>query len=338
MVSLSSLSQISSSEYHLTSNYIKIPITIKSFHFDCNTIKEKFILINIAGYIFEDVIDKYNLNNIDKKKLGNFIENVSMRYHNNYFHNFQHAINVLQMTWLLLNETNIIQKINSNVLFGLLISALCHDIDHPGNTNSYEINSMSKRAIIYNDISILENHHCSVTFELLIQNELDKCFNSSDFKEFRKTVIDCILSTDISKHNDLMSNFISFDMSKYSFASKEQIQIAQFILHCSDLSNIIKSFEDNVFWTKNILLEYYHQTLKEEFEGLPVLSFMRAQDDISMCIHEIEFIKNISQPLWELFIEKNQTISIIKQYINSNLSNWEQLLEEYKKESSFENM
>jgi len=338
MASLSNFAQTSYKEYHLTSDYIKIPITIKSFHFDCNNIKEKFILINIAGYIFEEVIDKYNLINIDKVKLGRFIEIVSTYYHNNYFHNFQHAVNVLQMTWLLLNETNIIQKLSQNVLLGLLIAALCHDIDHPGNTNSYEINSMSKRAIIYNDMSVLENHHCSVTFELFIKNDMDKCFGPADFKEFRKTVIDCILSTDISKHNDLINNFKSFDMSKCTFTIKEQIQIAQFILHCADLSNIIKTFEDNLYWTKNILLEYYQQTLKEELEGLPVLSFMRAQDDISMCIHEIEFIKNITQPLWELFIEKTQNISIINKYISSNLSNWEKQLEEYKKESSFENM
>jgi len=334
-------SLLSNSKIHLknrlTSIYIIIPETIHSFQFDCNNIKEKFVLINIACYIIEDTIDKYNLN-IDKEKMGKFIENVAIYYHNNYFHNFQHAVNVLQMVWLLLYNTNVIGKLNENVLFGLLVAALCHDIDHPGNTNSYEINSMSKISMLYNDISVLENHHCAITFDLLIKNKIDKDFSLNNFKEFRKTIIDCILSTDMLKHNELIGNFHNFDMSKETYTFEEQLLVSQIILHCADLSNIIKNFEDNLYWVKKLLLEYHHQTLKEEHYGLPILSFMRAQDDISMCKNEINFIKNISQPLWEIFVEKNHSICHLNNYITSNLNNWEKLLEEYKKESSFENM
>lgn len=324
-------------ETSFVSPYVKIPDNIYSHRFDCDNIFERFILVNIACYIFEDVITKYKID-IDKEKLATFISNVSQCYHNNYFHNFQHAINVLQMTWFLLNETNLITKLKPHILMALLISSLCHDIDHPGNTNSYEVNAITKRALIYNDLSVLENHHCTITFEIIMKTELNKSFNYDDFKELRKTIIASILSTDMSKHNDLIDEFKRFDMTKNEFNIDQQIFVSKVLLHYADLSNILKDFETSSNWSKKILLEYYHQTLKEEFEGLPVLSFMKAQDDISMCVNEINFITTVSLPMWKIFTDKNPKLGFINENIQNNLDNWIQLLEDYKKESSFENI
>lgn len=90
-------------------------------------------------------------------------------------------------------------------VLALLVASLCHDIDHPGNTNSFEINTVvrlhclrlcvlsffprisfsrviahttlhsfflvqSDRALLHNDISVLENHHASTCFRILRQS------------------------------------------------------------------------------------------------------------------------------------------------------------------------
>jgi hypothetical protein len=324
-------------EIKLVSPYIKIPENIGFIDFDTIHINENFILVNIAYYIFEVTIEKFNIQ-IDTEQLSKFISIVSHYYNKNCFHNFQHAINVLQMTWFLLNESSLITKLNTNILLGLLIAALCHDIDHPGNTNTYEINSMSKIALFYNDISVLENHHCAVTFELIMKHELNKCFSYADFKEFRKTIINCILGTDMAKHNEMMNELTLFDMSKPEFSVDEQMFIAKVILHYADLSNIIKKFETSLTWSKQIILEYNTQALKEELEGLPVLSFMKSHDDISMCVNEINFIKTITQPMWKIISNKIHELEFINDKIETNLDNWEQMLNEYEKENSFDNI
>ena len=41
----------------------------------------------------------------------------------------------------------------------LLVSTLVHDVDHNGLNNNFHINSQSPLAVLYNDISVLENHH-----------------------------------------------------------------------------------------------------------------------------------------------------------------------------------
>lgn len=45
-------------------------------------------------------------------------------------------------------------RFSSLINIGLLISAFCHDIDHTGRTNLFEINSNSKLAIRYHDKSV----------------------------------------------------------------------------------------------------------------------------------------------------------------------------------------
>ena len=51
--------------------------------------------------------------------------------------------------------------------FALIISAIVHDLDHPGHNNNYEVNSHSELAIMYNDKSVLENHHCAAATMLM---------------------------------------------------------------------------------------------------------------------------------------------------------------------------
>ena len=50
----------------------------------------------------------------------------------------------------------------------LIFSGLCHDVSHTAHNNAYEMNSFSKLSIRYNDKSVLENHHLSTSFKILL--------------------------------------------------------------------------------------------------------------------------------------------------------------------------
>jgi hypothetical protein len=43
---------------------------------------------------------------------------------------------------------------------------LAHDVDHPGRTNAFLVASEDRKAILYNDRSVLENHHAAGEFWL----------------------------------------------------------------------------------------------------------------------------------------------------------------------------
>jgi len=308
----------------LVSPYIQIPDNVETFNFDACVINEYFILKNIVGYFYKKFII-YSKFEVDETYLSKFISLVCDNYKDNYFHNFQHAVNVLQMTYMLLKETNMLKKLKPIILFAILISSLSHDVGHPGNTNSYEINSVSKYAILYNDISVLENYHSSLTFDLLEKSGLLRSFKHEDFKVIRKTIISCILGTDMSKHNDHLTKLNTIDFNVEEHSIEEQINIASIFVHYADLSNSIKKFEYSVVWSERISLEFYEQTVKEELEGLPVLSFMKVHDKYSISLNEISFINNISYPMWILFVEKFTNMSFILDRVNETLSKWKEI-------------
>jgi len=83
-----------------------------------------------------------------------------------------------------------------------IVSALCHDVDHPGLSNGYLVNTKAEMALLYNDQSVLENHHVAETFLLLREEELDifRHFSDTDYRHVREIIIKMVLATDMATH------------------------------------------------------------------------------------------------------------------------------------------
>ena len=90
-------------------------------------------------------------------------------YHiHNSYHNAIHAADVAQMMYymLVICDGRDIFNINKEVFMSLIIACAGHDVDHPGHNNHYEMKTKSTLAVVYNDKSVLENHHCATTFKI----------------------------------------------------------------------------------------------------------------------------------------------------------------------------
>lgn len=98
-------------------------------------------------------------------------------YHDeNPYHNFAHAVDVLQCLYYMLKELNVFTEnpqslvqrlLRPQDVFALLIAAIGHDAAHPGVNNMFLINSCNPLATIYNDRSVLESLHSMTLFQLL---------------------------------------------------------------------------------------------------------------------------------------------------------------------------
>lgn len=68
--------------------------------------------------------------------------------------------------------------------------------------------SGSELALMYNDESVLENHHLAVAFKLLQEENCDIFVNLSNKQRqtLRKMSIDMVLATDMSKHMSLLAD------------------------------------------------------------------------------------------------------------------------------------
>ena len=74
-------------------------------------------------------------------------------------------------------------------MLALLTAALCHDLNHPGNTNSLEMSTVSELAILYSDRSVLESHSAATGYTLLLQRGLLRGLSPAETTAFRKCFV-----------------------------------------------------------------------------------------------------------------------------------------------------
>lgn len=92
------------------------------------------VLMDAAFQMINDfaLIDKFN---IDPAKLRNLISSARKNYRPNAFHNFYHGFGVMHLSFQILRRGGA-EYLTSLDILAVLVGALCHDLDHPGN-NKY---------------------------------------------------------------------------------------------------------------------------------------------------------------------------------------------------------
>ncbi|RHY31666.1 hypothetical protein DYB32_003263 [Aphanomyces invadans] len=148
---------------------------------------------------------------IDVPTLRAFLQVVHDHYHPNPFHNFQHGFSVLHVSYRILSDTHAGRVLHPLDRLACLVASLCHDIDHPGHSNLFEIHSNSPLALTHNDDAVLERHHAATTFRLLQDPRVNvfAAFSTSDFRYVRKAIVRAILGTDMAIHNETIDALVS---------------------------------------------------------------------------------------------------------------------------------
>ena len=145
-------------------------------------------------------------------------------------------------------------------LASLFLSSASHDVDHPGNNNVYETKTHSKLATLYNDQSVLENHH-TATFFFMVEDEscnILEQFNGEEYNRMRKYIIDNILYTDMSKHFGFMNEIKGMSMQDgFDPAGKQKPDILKALVHAADIGNPARPFDLCKFWAIKILSEFF---------------------------------------------------------------------------------
>uniref|UniRef100_G3TVR8 Phosphodiesterase n=1 Tax=Loxodonta africana TaxID=9785 RepID=G3TVR8_LOXAF len=225
---------------------------------------------------------------------------VQDNYRNNPFHNFRHCFCVTQMMYSMVWLCGLQEKFSQMDILILMTAAICHDLDHPGYNNTYQINARTELAVRYNDISPLENHHCAVAFQILAQPECNIFSNvqPDEFRQIRQGIITLILATDMARHAEIMDSFKE-KMKNFDYSNEEHMTLLKVILiKCCDISNEVRPMEVAEPWVDCLLEEYFMQSDREKLEGLPVAPFMD-RDKVTKATAQIGFIKFVLIPMFE---------------------------------------
>uniref|UniRef100_A0A672ZF37 High affinity cGMP-specific 3',5'-cyclic phosphodiesterase 9A n=1 Tax=Sphaeramia orbicularis TaxID=375764 RepID=A0A672ZF37_9TELE len=187
---------------------------------------------------------------------------VSMtNYRNNPFHNFRHCFCVTQMMYSMIWLCSLQEKFTQVDILILMTAAVCHDLDHPGFNNTYQINARTELAVRYNDISPLENHHCAVAFQIFSQPDCNifSNFDPEAFKQIRQGTITLILATDMARHGEILDSFKQ-KVDNFDYTDEEHITCLKMVLiKCCDISNEVRPMEVAEPWVDCLLEEYFMQ-------------------------------------------------------------------------------
>ncbi|KAM5333931.1 high affinity cGMP-specific 3',5'-cyclic phosphodiesterase 9A isoform 3-T3 [Glossophaga mutica] len=256
-------------------------------------------MLSCLEHMYHDLslVRDFSINPITLKR---WLLCVHDNYRQNPFHNFRHCFCVAQMMYSMVWLCGLQEKFSQMDILILMTAAVCHDLDHPGYNNTYQINARTELAVRYNDISPLENHHCAVAFQILAQPECNIFSNvqPDGFKQIRQGMITLILATDMARHAEIMDSFKE-KMENFDYSNEEHMTLLKMILiKCCDISNEVRPMEVAEPWVDCLLEEYFMQSDREKSEGLPVAPFMD-RDKVTKATAQIGFIKFVLIPMFE---------------------------------------
>lgn len=130
----------------------------------------------------------------------------------------------------------------------LLITAIGHDVGHPGVNNAFLVTLNAPLAQLYNDRSVLESFHCAA-YSQILRRHWPAAFQATDM---RQLMINSILSTDMGLHFDYMKRLgwmqeklhdggNNTDGWNGRLLEDQRTLACSLLIKCADISNVVCS-------------------------------------------------------------------------------------------------
>uniref|UniRef100_A0AC11C6I3 Phosphodiesterase 1A n=1 Tax=Ovis aries TaxID=9940 RepID=A0AC11C6I3_SHEEP len=264
-------------------------------------------------FMIYELFTRYDLINrfkIPVSCLIAFAEALEVGYskYKNPYHNLIHAADVTQTVHYIMLHTGIMHWLTELEILAMVFAAAIHDYEHTGTTNNFHIQTRSDVAILYNDRSVLENHHVSAAYRLMQEEEMNVLVNLSkdDWRDLRNLVIEMVLSTDMSGHFQQIKNIRN---SLQQPEGLDKAKTMSLILHAADISHPAKSWKLHHRWTMALMEEFFLQGDKEAELGLP-FSPLCDRKSTMVAQSQIGFIDFIVEPTFSLLTDSTEKIII----------------------------
>jgi len=231
------------------------------------------------------------------------------------------------------------------------VSAVSHDVGHPGLNNIFLAETSHELALRYNDKSPLENMHCARLFEIA---SMAKCnifarLSRQQFQEVRKVCVDSILHTDNAQHFAMVKEVQMFyqvqseilDHSRDAFVEdavlfpteectecfrllESRKLLVKLILHFSDISNCMKPFRICRIWAWQVCEEMFMQGDAERRLNIQVQA-LNDRERVNRAFSQVGFIEFLVSPLAFTAAQVLSPIAHFTDQMVQNAETWHQL-------------
>ncbi|KAF7879197.1 hypothetical protein EAF04_000395 [Stromatinia cepivora] len=266
------------------------------------------------------------------------------------YHNFRHVVDVLQAIFHFLvrlgnlpeypprsdgttsqRSSPIAELIRPFDALTLMITAIGHDVGHPGVNNAFLVHLNAPLAQLYNDRSVLESFHCAAYSQILRRHWL------AAFEErgMRQLMISTILATDMGLHFDYMKKLGYLQEKLHENGGvtdgwngrtiEDQRTLAcSLLIKCADISNVARRFDTATRWTEILTDEFARQASMEQDLGIPTALYAPpVREIIELGKSQIGFMNMFAIPLFGGVTDVMPSMGFCVEELERNKAAWE---------------
>jgi len=230
----------------------------------------------------------------------------------NSYHNFHHACDVTHMMFVLIRSVHSFRTeyLEQRDLLALMVAAIAHDTGHRGVSNAHIVATRDPLAITYNDMSVQENMHLALLFHICANTpgaNILEGLSAEDFKYVRALIIDLVLSTDMSKHFDMIGQLKALSVASQGLGkaaggctaglqAPDVRLLLNSLMHLADLANSCVCPAQSSQWSLNVIREFFSEGTMQRELGMPPAPLM----DSGKCYvpgSQLDFLNFVVRPL-----------------------------------------
>ncbi|XP_075054440.1 cGMP-dependent 3',5'-cyclic phosphodiesterase isoform X3 [Mixophyes fleayi] len=274
--------------------------------------------------MFEDMTFVNNYK-IDRTTLIRFCLMVKKGYRDPPYHNWMHAFSVSHFCYLLYKNLELINYLEDIEIFALFVSCMCHDLDHRGTNNSFQVDSKSVLAALYSsEGSVMERHHFAQAIAILNSEgcNIFEQFSRKDYQRMLDLMRDIILATDLAHHLRIFRELQKMANDGYDPKNKHHHNLLLCLLMTScDLSDQTKGWKTTRKIAELIYKEFFSQgDLEKAMGNRP--SEMMDREKAYIPELQISFMEHIAMPIYKLLKELFPRSAELYEIVASNREKW----------------
>ncbi|XP_036619807.1 rod cGMP-specific 3',5'-cyclic phosphodiesterase subunit beta [Trichosurus vulpecula] len=315
---------------------------IYEFHFsDLECTELELVKCGIQMYYELGVVKKFQ---IPQEVLVRFLYSVSKGYRRITYHNWRHGFNVAQTMFTLLMTGKLKDYYTDLEAFAMVTAGLCHDIDHRGTNNLYQMKSQNPLAKLHGS-SILERHHLEFGKFLLAEESLNiyQNLNRRQHEHVIHLMDIAIIATDLALYFKKRTMFQKIVDESKGYEDKKswveylslettrkEIVMAMMMTAC-DLSAITKPWEVQSKVALLVAAEFWEQGDLErtvlDQQPIPMMDRNKAAELPKLQVGFIDFVCTF---VYKEFSRFHEEIQPMFDRLQNNRKEWKALADEHE--------
>ncbi|KAF7319020.1 High-affinity phosphodiesterase [Mycena chlorophos] len=319
-------------------------VKLDAWNFEPQSLPDEDHVAECAVLIFEALFRIQGLQEsvgVSLDQISPFIQHLRHIYRwQNSYHNFEHAVDVLQATYHYLTAAGMVPPVsilatNSQAtptkpkpwrssrlfdsgplitvldpvdLFVLMVAAIGHDAGHPGFTNLFMQNAAAPLSAVYDGKSALEQMHVALLIRVMRAHGMAEFLDGRDESErargrrAKKLLFDTVLATDMRVHATFMERFGDIVAGRGDLSlENRRTTLCQALIKCADISNPSRPYYISQHWAVALQREWNAQAALEAHHALP-RTVESSAHPLQAASSQMFFIPTFVKPLLDLVV------------------------------------